>query len=333
MSLLADITVQRGAFELQAKFDLPMQGVTVVFGPSGAGKSMLLSAIAGLAKLNAGRVSLNGEMLEDAPNKVRMPTHLRGIGLAFQEARLFPHLTVRGNLGYALSRAPEGPAVSLERTAERCDISELLERPVRNLSGGEKSRVALARALLSRPRLLLLDEPFAALDGPRRRAFLRLIMDASHELELPMMVVTHQIDDAAELADRMLLLRGGRLVAEGDAEDVMNGASLRGMLDVRDIGARVPLWMLSGVKHGRARAIWVRADHVVLANEEPRGLSARNVWAGEVADLIKEADGSVLASLKLGKGYILSRITPEAAAELKLVLGARAWAIVKAHSL
>jgi molybdate transport system ATP-binding protein len=333
VSLAVDLRVRRGAFELAAKFELPMKGVTVVFGPSGAGKSMLLSAIAGLAKLDAGRIAIGDEVLEDVAAKARMPAHQRGVGVVFQDARLFPHLSVRGNLEYAAKRAPEQP-VGVDEIAAQLDIADKLDRPVRNLSGGEKSRVALGRALLSRSRLLLLDEPFAALDGALRRAFLRLILEASEKHALPMIVVTHQVEDAAELADRMIVMRGGQVVESGSADAVMNGPGLRGVLDARDVGSRLPMWMVAGRDTGlRTRGVWVRADTVLVASREPMGLSARNVWPGELARLETEPDGSVLATLKLGKGYILSRITPEAAAELELTVGRPAWAVVKAHAV
>jgi len=329
--LSADLRVRRGGFELAAKFELPMSGITVVFGPSGAGKSMLLTAVAGLAKLEQGRVAIGDEVLEDVTAKWRMPPSRRGVGVVFQDARLFPHLSVRGNLAYAAKRAPE-PRGGVEEIAATFDLSDKLDRPVHNLSGGEKARVALARAMLSRSRLLLLDEPFASLDGARRRAYLKLIMDVSAQSSLPMIVVTHQIEDAAELADRVLAVRDGRLAAAGDAEAVMHSAELRQLLDVRDVGARLPAGMLSAAAQG-ARGVWVRADNVLLASEEPRGLSARNVWPGEVSALETEADGSILVTLKLGQGYILSRITRAAADELRLAAGGRAWAVVKAHAI
>jgi molybdate transport system ATP-binding protein len=331
--LSADLRVRRGGFELAARFELSMAGITVVFGPSGAGKSMLLSAIAGLARLEQGRIATGEVVLEDVAQKVRVPTSQRGIGVVFQDARLFPHLSVRGNLEYAAKRAP-GPHTGIEQTAADFDLADKLDRPIQNLSGGERARVALARAMLSRSRLLLLDEPFASLDGVRRRAYLKLIMDVSAQRALPMVVVTHQIEDAAELADNVLALREGRLVASGAADTVMASPELRRLLDARDVGARLPTGMLSAATPaaGRARGVWVRADNVLLAAEEPRGLSARNVWPGQVAAMETEPDGSILVTLGVGQGYILSRITRDAAEQLKFGVGGRAWAVVKAHA-
>lgn len=328
MSLRVEgLSVTRGAFALAANFEAPVEGITVVFGPSGAGKSMLLATLAGLNRIEAGRIELEGVDLTETP------AHARDIGLVFQEARLFPHLTVQGNLKYALARRPEGRAgPEIESIARRLDFAALLDRPVRNLSGGEKSRVALARALLSAPKLLLLDEPFAALDGKRRRAFLAMLREISEAQALPMMVVTHQIEDAAELADHVLAMKEGRIVTQGSAATAMRDPAFLALLDRRDIGVRLhPGAVAAAGLHGRG--VWVRADNVLVASQAPHGLSARNVWDGRVIDIVHEDDGAMLASLETRVGYILSRITPEAVGELQLAAGKPAWAVVKTHAL
>jgi molybdate transport system ATP-binding protein len=328
---LREVVVRRGGFRLAADLEVKANGVTVVFGPSGSGKSSLLSAIAGLHRLETGSLTLNERVLEDVAAKVRVPVHERGVGLVFQDARLFPHLTVRGNLQYAERRRPAARnAPIVVEIARRLEIEDLLERPIRNLSGGERSRVALARAIVSAPELLLLDEPFAALDGRRRRDFLALLRALSKEQGLPMVVVTHHIDDAAEMANEVIAVRGGRVIAHGAAADVMTRPDFTSLLDRRDLGARVPA---SAVAGGAVEGVWVRADSVLLASEQPRGISARHVWEGKVASIVRENERDVLVSLETEAGYILSRITPEALAELRLEQGTRAWAVVKAHAL
>jgi molybdate transport system ATP-binding protein len=328
---LREVVVRRGGFRLAADLEVKANGVTVVFGPSGSGKSSLLSAIAGLHRLETGSLTLNERVLEDVAAKVRVPVHERGVGLVFQDARLFPHLTVRGNLQYAQRRRPAARnAPIVVEIARRLEIEDLLERPIRNLSGGERSRVALARAIVSAPELLLLDEPFAALDGRRRRDFLALLRALSKEQGLPMVVVTHHIDDAAEMANEVIAVRGGRVIAHGAAADVMARPDFTSLLDRRDLGARVPA---SAVAGGAVEGVWVRADSVLLASEQPRGISARHVWEGKVASIVRENERDVLVSLETEAGYILSRITPEALAELRLGEGTRAWAVVKAHAL
>lgn len=328
---LREAVVRRGGFHLSADVEVKADGVVVVFGPSGSGKSSLLSAMAGLHRLETGQFTLNDRVLEDVSKKVRVPSHERGIGLVFQDARLFPHLTVRGNLHYAERRRPAARnAPIVVEIARRLEIEDLLERPIRNLSGGERSRVALARAIVSAPELLLLDEPFAALDGRRRRGFLALLRELSREQGLPMIVVTHHIDDAVEMAAEVIAVRNGRVIASGAAADVMSQAEFSSLLDRRDLGARVPA---SAVTGGAVEGVWVRADSVLLASEQPRGISARHVWEGRVVSITRENESGVVVSLATEAGYILSRITPEALADLHLAEGARAWAVVKAHAL
>lgn len=328
---LREAVVRRGGFRLAADFEVAAEGVTVVFGPSGSGKSSLLAAIAGVQRLETGAIVFNNRVIEDARVRTRIPAHDRGIGLVFQDARLFPHLSVKGNIDYAEHRRPAARnAPIVIEIARRLQIEELLPRRVRNLSGGERSRVALARAIVSAPELLLLDEPFSALDGPRRREFLTLLRDLSREQGLPMMVVTHNIDDAVEMAGQVVAVRGGRVIAHGASADVMARPEFTAMLDRRDWGSRLPA---SAVAARDVEAVWVRADSVLLASEQPRGISARHVWGGTVAAVTRESSGAVLVSLSTEAGYILSRITPEALSDLRLEPGAAAWAVVKAHAL
>lgn len=328
---MREAVVRRGAFRMTADFEIASQGVTVVFGPSGAGKSTLLATIAGLNKLETGSLAFDDRLLEDASTHKRVPTHDRGIGLVFQDARLFPHLTVRRNLAYAESRRPaaRNAPITVE-IARRLEFEALLDRPVRNLSGGEKGRVALARAIVSAPEMLLLDEPFAALDGRRRRDYLTLLREFSREQGVPMIVVTHQIDDAAELAGQVIVMKDGRVVTHGGAADVMARPDFQAILDRRDTGARLPAASIAG---RNAEGVWVRADSVLLASEEPRGISARHVWRGQVTSVVRESPDDVLVSLSTDAGYILSRITPAALTDLHLEAGSTAWAVVKAHAL
>lgn len=328
---MCEAVVRRGDFRLTADFEVASEGVTVVFGASGSGKSTLLATIAGLNRLETGRITFNDRVLEDAAGRARVPTHERGIGLVFQDARLFPHLSVRRNLAYAESRRPavRNAPITVE-ISRRLDFEGLLDRPVRNLSGGEKGRVALARAIVSAPELLLLDEPFAALDGRRRRDYLIMLRELSGEQGVPMVVVTHQIDDAVELAAQVIVMRGGCVIASGAAPDVMARPEFQAMLDPRDLGARLPAAAMAGRD---AEGVWIRADTVMLASEEPRGISARHVWRGQVASIVREAERDVLVSLVTDTGYILSRITPDALSDLRLEAGSTAWAIVKAHAL
>ncbi|MFT3728185.1 MAG: ATP-binding cassette domain-containing protein [Terricaulis sp.] len=328
-ALAADLRLQRGRFLLAARFTAAASGVTAVFGPSGAGKSLLFSALAGLTRIDSGSVKLGALVLDDVAARTYVPAHQRGIGLVFQDARLLPHLSVRGNLLFAQKRAAAGAAqVSLDAAAAFFDIASLLDRRVSNLSGGEKSRVALARAILSAPQFLLLDEPFAALDGARRRAFLAVLRQMSQQFQIPMMVVTHQIDDVAALADDVIGLQAGKVVAAGPLINAAAGDSFQALLDARDTGAPVQI-----EPRAEAPPVWVRADNVLLARSAPSGLSARYVWPARLDQLTPESEKSVLVRLTTETGPLWSRITHAAAAELDLTAGAQVWAIVKAHSL
>jgi molybdate transport system ATP-binding protein len=320
-ALQADIELRQGAFTLRLRFTAPGDGITVLFGPSGSGKSTLLSVLAGLRHADRGAITLGGRDIAG------LAPHQRGIGLVFQDSRLFPHLTVRQNIAYAARRAPLDRRMAVEEAARFFDIAALLDRPVGNLSGGERSRVALARALASRPDFLLLDEPFAALDGMRRRAFIQILLEMHQRYRLPILVVTHNIDDAAVLASHLVALKDGAEVVSGDFAGASRTPQFQALLDSRDTGRAV---MLLRHQHGGQ---WLRADQVLLATEPPRAISARNVLPGTVQDMTVEADGSVLVELATAAGAIASRITPEAVRELGLAPGKQAWALVKAHAL
>jgi molybdate transport system ATP-binding protein len=332
--LEVDAQVVQDAFTLNAQFAVPCDGITALFGPSGCGKSTLLAAIAGFKRLQRGRIALGRKVCDDRTANVHIPPHRRGIGLVFQDARLFPYLTARQNIAYARKRAPTGAHLEVAEVAEFFEIASLLDRPVSNLSGGEKSRVALARALVSAPDYLLLDEPFAALDGARRRNFIEILLATHREYGLPMMVVTHNIDDAAALSSHLVALNGGRVVAAGPFGAATQRPEFRALLDSRDAGSVLDAFALrKGRDDNVAQRFWLRADYVLLASERPQAISARNIIKGEVRALLPEESGSVLVELETPEGMILSRITQDAAIELGLVTGAAAWAIVKAHTL
>ena len=308
-ALDVDIRVMRGAFRLEAKFHAPGDGITVLFGPSGSGKSSLLSAVAGFLPCD-GYVRLGRDLLADSAVDLHMPPHRRGLGTVFQDARLFPHLTARQNIAYALKRAPARKRRDMEEVARFFDIASLLDRPVGNLSGGEKSRVALARALVAAPDFLLLDEPFAALDGVRRRAFIQVLLDMHRRFALPMLVVTHSIDDAAALASHLVALKDGQVVVAGPFDEATGDPAFAGLLDPRDSGAAVSdLLLHSGSEPGQ-KYLWLRADHILLAAERPKAISARNVLEGEVTGIRIEADSSRLVELKTSAGAIRSRVKP-----------------------
>lgn len=323
MTLEIDIRLRLGDFRLEAGFSLPA-GITALFGPSGSGKSTLLAVIAGLTPAE-GPVALDGQDVR------RLPAHCRGIGLVFQDARLFPHLSVRGNLRYAQRRARQPR--DLKEVASFFDITALLDRPVTNLSGGEKSRVALARALVAAPGLLLLDEPFAALDGMRRSAFISILLEAQSAFGFSMLVVTHDITEACALAGHVVALKYGRIVAAGPFAETVRRPVFQALLDWRDIGAAVPSARLVTGHAPAQGALWLRADQVLVASERPSAISARNILESRVTAITAEAGGSRLVELDTAAGPILSRLTVQAMESLSLAPGSKAWAVFKAHAV
>lgn len=331
MTLDIDIRLAQGDLRLDAQFTAP-DGITVLFGPSGSGKSTLLSAIAGLKRCQ-GKIVLGPRVLANDAARLHVPPHRREIGMVFQDAHLFPHLTVRQNIDYARWRAPAGRRRDIHEVARFFDIVALLDRPVGNLSGGETRRVALARSLVAAPGFLLLDEPFAALDGTRRRAFIRILLEMHRAYGVPMLVVTHDIDDAAALGTHLVALADGKVVASGAFAAASRLPAFWALLDARDAGTAFPAHALRSAHGAAGHSVWLRADHVLLAGEPPRAISARNVLAGEVRSVQAEEGGSLVVALQTEAGPVLSRLTAEAVSALGIVPGRELWALVKAHSL
>ena len=339
-------------FALAAEARLAPSGVTAVFGPSGGGKSTLLRCIAGLEKAE-GHVRLGAEAWQ-GPG-LFVPPHKRRIGMVFQDARLFAHLGVAGNLDYAARRSGAGRAAR-DAAVEALELGPLLARPVAALSGGERQRVCIARALLTRPRLLLMDEPLSALDRRRKAAILPHIAEAAALSGAPVLYVSHSVEEVAQLADRVLLMEDGRVTAEGPAAAVLSGpefdqaagrfeagalveaevtghdAAVR-LTRLRLCGQPLSMPMLGALEAGARVRLRVRARDVALAVKRPEGVSIRNVLAGRILDLAEEQDTAFAeATLDLGGQVLKARLTREAAAELQLAAGVEAFALVKSIS-
>jgi molybdate transport system ATP-binding protein len=305
----AEITLRhvQGAFQLDATFSMG-SGVTALFGPSGSGKSTIIHAIAGLMRPDSGRVIVDGETLTDTAQGIHVPPSERRIAVVFQDARLFPHLSVRGNLLYGWKRNG-GRASEAEITGivKLLGLDALLERRPRTLSGGEKSRVALGRALLAAPRLLLLDEPLAALDAARKAEILPYLERLRDEMRVPMLYVSHSASEVARLADRMIVLENGKIRAEGSVFDVMaridlntggerllSGAVLdatiaaqdeaHGLTEIDAGGVRLVVPAVPG-RSGEHVRIRIDAEDVMLALREPTDISANNVIAAQVSEI------------------------------------------------
>ncbi|MCQ4159683.1 molybdenum ABC transporter ATP-binding protein [Roseomonas sp. GC11] len=355
---MLEVTLRHGfpGFTLEASFAAPAEGVTVLFGPSGCGKSTLLAAVAGLLRPEAGRIALGGAVLFDSRAGVMLPPERRRCGVVFQDARLFPHLSVEANLRYGLRRAPrgaEGPDFS--EVVELLGIGTLLGRRPALLSGGEKQRVALGRALLSRPRLLLMDEPLAALDQGRKAEVLPFLARLKQRLRLPILYVTHAMAEVDRLADTLVLMQAGRVLASGPVEEVAARTDLPLLGARRDAGVVLACRVLrhdtaQGLTHlafpggelavplatvpeGGPLRLRLRARDVVLATEAPRGLSVRNILPVVVEGLAAAEGHAAMLRLRAGPSLILARVTREAVARLALAPGQAAWALVKAVAL
>ncbi|MFO7324382.1 MAG: molybdenum ABC transporter ATP-binding protein [Pseudomonadota bacterium] len=349
--LAAEVQLARGDFLLDARFTTPTPGVTALFGRSGCGKTTLVNVLAGLLPAR-GRIALDEEVWLDSSVGVNVPADKRRIGYVFQDARLFPHYSVRGNLLYGAPRS--APRREFDDVVALLGLAPLLARRPGSLSGGERQRVALGRALLSRPRLLLLDEPLASLDVSRREEVLPYLERLRDTFAIPMVFVSHQFDEVLRLATHLAVLDQGRVVASGGIGAVSLAPALRDIVGIDAVGAVVegrvervdPAQGLSTVRIGTQNRLYVTstslapgqrvrlqllARDLILAVEEPRGLSVRNQLRGHVVS-VTEDQGATLVEVDIGGATLLARISAAATRELGIRPGLGLWALVKAVS-
>jgi molybdate transport system ATP-binding protein len=353
--LRARLRLDRGAFRLDVDLDLPQRGISALFGHSGSGKTTILRAIAGLERAPGGYIALGGEVWQDDARGVFVPVHKRALGYVFQEASLFPHLSVRANLEFGRKRVPAHERrFDLAPVTELLGIESLLERRPDGLSGGERQRVAIARALLASPRLLLMDEPLAALDLRRKLEILPYLERMHAELAIPIVYVSHAPDEVARLADHLVLLDDGKLVASGPLTETLARVDLPPsfaddagvVLDTRLAGheedALSRLEFAGGAlfvgrrreaigTHLRCR---IHARDVSLALAQPQGTSIVNRLPAVVtAVAATETPGHVLVQLRIGASPLLARITARSRRELGIEPGLRLWAQIKGVAL
>ena len=341
-TLQADIALTRGAFRLEAAFSIP-PGITTVVGVSGAGKSTLLLSLLGDKTPSSGRIALGDRTLFDAAKGIDVAVHERRIGIVFQDALLFPHLTAKENVAFGARTDGDAKA-----WLERVGASALAARRPIELSGGERQRVALARALAARPEALLLDEPFSALDPAGRAAMGTLLVALQREAGVPFLHVTHDPGEALRISERTIALEGGRLVAEGRTSEVLSGSFgriaavgsdnwLRGTVihDGPD-GSRVDCGgtvVVTGRLHrspGDTVVLMLPAEDVLLARGEIHGTSARNILAGRVVSLVEAEDAvDVVVATPV---ELRARVTRAAVSELALFPGSTVWLLVKANA-
>jgi molybdate transport system ATP-binding protein len=353
------LTLPRAGFDVSVDVQLPMQGITAIFGPSGSGKTSVLRCVAGLEPAAQGVVRLGDQCWLDSAHDVNVPTHRRALGYVFQEASLFPHLDVAANLRYGMQRSAQTDPSVLQEAVNLLGIGSLMQRAVTDLSGGERQRVAIARALVTRPRVLLLDEPLSALDVARRQEIMPWLEKLRDELQLPMLYVTHSLEEVTRLADTLWVLENGRTQALGPLNQVLGavaspeqwgdeaGALLEAQVVTRDTawglaevafdGGR--LWLRdSGLTLGQAVRVRVLARDVSITETRAQGTSIQNHLSCTVDAILQETHpAQVLVRLRLPEAsvptHLLARITARAAHELQLIEGAPVWAQVKSVAL
>lgn len=353
MSLSVHLRHDLPDLRLDLSFDAP-SGVTVLFGRSGSGKTTVVNAVAGLLRPQTGRVAIDGWKLFDTQQNLWLPPHRRRLGYIFQEGRLFPHMTVRQNLYYGQWFAPKrARRENPDKVIEMLGIGHLLDRRPAGLSGGEKQRVAIGRALLASPRLILADEPLAALDDARKAEILPYFERLRDEVSVPILYVTHSAAEVARLATSVVALQDGKAVRHGPASEVMADPSIApagvravgavlnvrvrehhadGLTELEAGGARL---FLPRIPHqaGEGLRIRIPAQEVILSNRRPEGLSALNVLEG-VVETIRAGEGpGAIVSVKTPAGPILARITRRSVSALGLEPGQTCFAVIKTVAL
>jgi molybdate transport system ATP-binding protein len=347
--------VARPGFAMQVKLDLPGRGVTALFGHSGSGKTTLLRAVAGLERHRHGYLEVNGDVWQDDARGVFVPTHRRALGYVFQEASLFSHLSVRGNLDFVRQRTASKDKVLFDHVLDLLGIAHLLERRTPDLSGGERQRVAIARALLTQPAILLMDEPLAALDGKRKEEVLPYLERIHAELAIPMLYVSHSAEEVARLADHVVLLDGGTVQASGAAAatlaridlsmglEVDAGVLVEGSVDAVDSAYGLLQLHAAGgtlfvahpaVPEGTHLRLRILARDVSLALTRPGDSSVLNqLHATVIAAWPASTAAHVIVQLDAGGTTLLARITRRSHDQLGLAIGKPVWAQVKAVAL
>jgi molybdate transport system ATP-binding protein len=357
----AALRLPRAGFTLDVDLALPARGISALFGPSGCGKTTVLRALAGLVRA-AGRVALDDEVWQDDARRIFLPTHRRAIGYVIQESALFPHLDVRRNLDYGRRRverhrAPDVPRIAFDQVVDMLGIGALMSRRPETLSGGERQRVAIARALLTSPRLLLLDEPLAALDAARKAELLPYLDRLHAELAIPVVYVSHAIEEVARLAHHLVLMDAGRIVAAAPVADMMArldlptargegaGVVLDGIVAERDApwhlarldvgGGDFSVWARDqGLPVGRAVRVRLLARDVSLARAPQTGTSIGNQLRGTVEQIADDEHPSLaLVRVRVGASPVVARLTRRSAHALELQPGMAVWAQVKTVAL
>ena len=351
----ARFTLNYGIFKLDVDVSLPGSGISVLFGPSGSGKTTLLRCIAGLQKPDLGFLEINGKVWQDSQKKMFLPTHKRPLGYVFQEANLFPHLTVAGNLHFGLRRISNTSSeIDLRHILELLGIDHLLQRFPDRLSGGERQRVAIARALALNPEILLMDEPLASLDFKRKQEILPFISLLQRELNIPVLYVTHSQQEVAQLADHVLILADGGVQLSGSLSETQS--RLDGPL-AQDREAAI-VWRTTILEHeknylltrvsfsggildlplidaaiGSQIRVQIYARDVSIALEAPRASSILNILPATITGITTDQASQTTVRLQVGTQILLAHITRKSAIQLDLQANMTVYVQIKGTSL
>jgi molybdate transport system ATP-binding protein len=344
-----------GAFQLDARFAAPAAGITALFGRSGAGKTTLVNMLAGLVRPDRGRIVIDGDVLFSAEQGIDLPPERRRLGYVFQEGRLFPHYSVRGNLVYGARRRTRHPTITFDSVVALLGLGPMLARRPGDLSGGEKQRVAIGRALLAGPRLLLMDEPLSSLDAGRKAEILPFIERLRDELKIPIIYVSHAMEEIVRLADTLVLLSEGKVAAVGPVEELTSRLDLRPLTGRYEAGAVIRTTVAGhdvnygltelAFPGGRLRVshvalplgtpvrVRIRARDVALATARPSGISIRNIFPARIVEIAPDRGPLVDVRLDIGTPQqpvaLWARITARSAQELGLAIGGEVQALVK----
>ncbi len=349
------LRLARAGFTLDVDLRLPGQGVSALFGPSGCGKTTCLRAIAGLERAQ-GRVEINGQVWQDDATATWLPTHRRQLGYVFQEASLFPHLSVRRNMEYGLRRLPARERrVSLDQAVQLLGLAPLMERAPQTLSGGERQRVAIARALAASPHMLLMDEPLAALDAARKAEVLPYLERLQRSLDIPVLYVSHSIDEVARLAGHLVLIEQGRVRAQGPTAPMLarldlplaHGEGAAALVDavvashdatdhlltVRFGGGELRLVSTREHAPGSRVRLRVPARDVSLSRTRAEDSTILNVLPARITQIAPDGPGQVAIALDCAGTPLLARVTRHSSEALALRVGEALFAQVKGVAL
>ncbi|MEL6829735.1 MAG: molybdenum ABC transporter ATP-binding protein [Pseudomonadota bacterium] len=352
--LKIDLRLHRAAFDLSIDAELNLDCITAIFGPSGSGKTTLLRLLAGLERPSAGQIKMSGETWVDTAAGLFVRPHRRPVGLVFQSGRLLPQRSVFGNLNFAYARRlDDRPGHSVERVVEAFDLAHLLPQASDTLSGGERQRVALAQAVLTNPKLLLLDEPLVGLDHARKRQILPYLKALNTEFGLPIIYVSHDLEEVSWMADQTLVLEHGAVIGQGAPETVIPDLQTRKEISEKQIGsivygvveARDETFHMMTVRIGNDRVklplggqeqvgdplrAFVHADDVAIATERPNGLSMQNCLQGSISRIDPEREtGFCIIRLDCDACILFARITQLSVSSLNLKVGNRGYALFK----